>query len=143
MEVWKDSCFCISMLKCLLFVNYKKQYLFKKFDFFDMRSFFFLGIGLDGLAWWDAQTSTRNVFRELGQLLYFKLWFGKFARQTKSTFNIGYEKNFFQNYEGFVREKMFWKNIKNFFRAQLVLFYAWVWRVHKPCPLSITNLLVA
>ena len=131
------------MLKCLLFGNYKKQYLFKKFDILDKRSFVFLGIGLDELAWWDARTSIKNFFRELGQFFYFKLELGKFARQTKSTFNIGYEKNFFRKYEGFVREKMFWKNIKNYFRVQFVLFYALVWKVHKPCPLSFTNLLVA
>ena len=131
------------MLKCLLFGNYKKQYLFKKLDLLDKRSLFFLWIGLDELAWWDARPSINNFFRELGQFFYFKLEFGKFARQTKSTFNIGYEKNFFRKYEGFVREKNFWKNIKNFFGVQFVLFYAWVWKVHKPFPLSVGNLLVA
>ena len=131
------------MLKCLIFGNYKKQYLFKKVDFLDKRSFFFLGIGLDELAWWDARTSIKNFFRELGQFFYLKLEFGKFTRQTKSTFNIGYDKSFFRKNEGFVRENIFWKNIKNVFRVQFVLFYAWVWKVYKPCPLSITNLLVA
>ena len=38
------------MLKCLLFGNYKKQYLFEKRDFLDKGSFFFLGIGLDELG---------------------------------------------------------------------------------------------
>ena len=112
MEIRKDSCF---LHKCLLFGNYKKQYLFKKLDFLDKRNLFFLGIGLDELVWWDARPSIKNFFRELGQFFYFKLEFGKFARQTKSTFNIGYERIFFRKYEGFVREKNFLKKYKNFF----------------------------
>ena len=110
------------MLKCLRFGNYKKQYLLKKFDFLDKRSFFFLEIRLDEFAWWDARTSIKNFFRELGQFFYFKLGFGKFARKTKATFNVRYEEKFFRKYEGFVREKNFWKNIKSFLKYNLFYF---------------------
>ena len=44
---------------------------------------------------------------KLGQFFYFKLGFGKFARKTKLTFNIGHERKFFRKYEVFVREKYF------------------------------------
>ena len=50
MKVQRIVVFCIIMLKCLLFGNYKKQYLFEKRDFFDKGGFFSLGIGPDELG---------------------------------------------------------------------------------------------